>query len=79
MVPLKEKQALLEKIATGSYTFGFSVDESDVYTFHVVPLDMETNEKLEDKATKMSLGNFSDIFGPNVIYEERNAFYKNDD
>ena len=26
MVPLKEKQALLEKIATGSYTFGFSVD-----------------------------------------------------
>lgn len=79
MVPLKEKQALLEKIATGSYTFGFSVDESDVYTFHVVPLDMETNEKLEDKATKMSLGNFSDIFGPNVIYEEKNAFFKKDD
>ena len=55
------------------------MDESDVYTFHVVPLDMETNEKLEDKATKMSLGNFSDIFGPNVIYEERNAFYKKED
>lgn len=78
MVPLKEKQAMLEKIAAGSYTFGFSVDESDVYTFHVVPLDMETNQKLEDRALKLSLGNFSDIFGPNVIYEEKNAFYKDD-
>lgn len=76
MVPLKEKQALLEKIPVGSYTFGFSVDESDVYTFHVVPLDMETNEAREDKAIKLSLGNFSDIFGPNVMYEENNAFYK---
>lgn len=76
MVPLKEKQALLEKISAGSYTFGFSVDESDIYTFHVVPLDMETNRKQENKAIKLSLGNFSDIFGPNVMYEEKNAFYK---
>lgn len=76
MVPLKEKQAQLEKIPVGAYKLGFSVDESDVYTFHVTPLDMETNREIESKATKLSLGNFSDIFGPNVVYEEKNAFYK---
>lgn len=76
MVPLKEKQAQLEKIPVGPYNFGFSVDESDVYTFHVIPLDMETNQEDESRAIRLSLGNFSDIFGPNVIYEEKNAFYK---
>lgn len=76
MVPLREKQALLEKIPVGAYNFGFSVDESDVYTFHVIPLDMETNREIVSNATKFSLGNFSDIFGPNVVYEEKNAFYK---
>lgn len=76
MVPLKEKQAQLEKIPVGPYNFGFSVDESDVYTFHVIPLDMETSQENEHGAIKLSLGNFSDIFGPNVIFEEKNAFYK---
>lgn len=77
MVPLPEKQAELEQIpANKAYHFGFSVDDSDVYTFHVIPLDMDTNREITDKATKLELGNFSDIFGPNVVYDERNAFYK---
>lgn len=78
MVPLKEKQKLLEdKISMGKYLFGFSMDDSDVYTFHVVPIDVDTGKEMEDKSLELSLGNFADIFGSNVSEEEKNIVYKN--
>lgn len=76
LVPLEEQQAKLEQISAGAYTFGFSVDDSDVYTFHIVPVDMETGMPREERAKKLPLGNFSDIFGPNVCYRESDAIYR---
>lgn len=75
LTPLEEKQVQLEKIPAGFYDFGFSVDDSDVYTFHIVPKDMDGN-RMERAAKLMPLGNFSDIFGPNVGYREADAIYK---
>ncbi len=76
LAPLEEKQAMLERISAGAYTFGFSVDDSDVYTFHIVPVDMDTGLPVEEQAKKLPLGNFSDIFGPNVCYRESDAIFK---
>lgn len=77
MIPLKEKQELLEqKISAGKYTFGFSMDDCEVYTFHMVPIDIETGTKQENKALRLCLGNFADIFGSNVLEDEKNIFYK---
>lgn len=76
LVPLDDKQAQLERIDKGAYTFGFSVDDSDVYTFHIVPVNMENGAPMEQRAKRLTLGNFSDIFGPNVCYRESDAIYK---
>lgn len=77
LVPLPATQHELNKIEPErTYTFGFSVDDSDIYSIHVIPTDIYTDERFEDEGRKIRLGNFSDIFGPSVSYKKTDIIQK---
>lgn len=77
MVPRMEIRKKLEQnIPLGFYYFGFSVDESDIYTLHIYPQDLKTFKRADTEIYKLSLGNFSDIFGPTAIFSEDDLLYK---
>lgn len=78
MVPLPEKRAQLDAIDQGLYFIGFSVDESDFYTFYAFPRDPETGKRIETPAAHLSLGNFTDIFGLAAL-SEKHALYAIDE
>jgi molecular chaperone DnaK (HSP70) len=77
LVPLKRTQDELNKIEPEkTYTFGFSVDDSDIYSIHVIPTDPDGEICFEEAGRKIRLGNFSDIFGPNVSYSQTDLIRK---
>ena len=77
LIPLPATQHELNKIEPGrSYTFGFSVDDSDIYSIHVIPTDTYGDVRFENEGRKIRLGNFSDIFGPSVSYRKTDIFKK---
>ncbi len=76
LVPLPNKQVTLEGIPVGVNTYGFSVDDSDVYTIHIVPRS-EDGSRDESRMVSIPLGNFSDIFGANVAMPKDRIIYKN--
>lgn len=77
LIPLAPTQNELNKIeAKRSYTFGFSVDDSDIYSIHVIPTDDMGDIRFENEGRKIRLGNFSDIFGPNVSYRKTDVIKK---
>ena len=59
-----------------NYTFGFSVDDSDIYSIHVIPTDEYGEKHFEEEGRKIRLGNFSDIFGPAVSYSNTTPIRK---
>ena len=78
LVPRMPTQNELNKIEPErTYTFGFSVDDSDIYSIHVIPTDERGKVRYEKEGRKIRLGNFSDIFGPSVSYRETDAINKN--
>lgn len=78
LVPLPKTINELNKIkAARLYYFGFSVDDSDIYTFHVIPAD-DSGNPLESQAKTIRLGNFSDVFGPMTSGLELNIVRKID-
>lgn len=71
LIPLAPTQEKLNQIQPGRYyTFGFSMDDSGIYSIHVIPTDAYGEIRYEAEGKKIALGNFSDIFGPNVSYEK---------
>lgn len=77
LVPRKPTQNELNKIEPErSYTIGFSVDDSDIYSIHVIPTNEQGSIRYEKEGRKIRLGNFSDIFGPSVSYRETDAIFK---
>lgn len=77
LIPLPATQHELNKIEPGrSYTFGFSVDDSDIYSIHVIPTDEYGDVRFEHEGRKIRLGNFSDIFGPSVSYKKTDIIKK---
>ena len=69
LIPLQPTQDEMNKIEPQKhYTFGFSVDDSDIYSIHVIPTDEYGEKCFEEEGRKIRLGNFSDIFGPAVSY-----------
>lgn len=77
LVPLQPTQDELNKIQPErTYTFGFSVDDSDIYSIHVIPTDQDGEKHFEEEGRKIRLGNFSDIFGPNVTYAQTDIIRK---
>lgn len=77
LVPLKPTQDELNKIQPErTYTFGFSVDDSDIYSIHIIPLEPDGETPSEDEGRKIRLGNFSDIFGPSVSYRQSDVICK---
>lgn len=77
LVPMLPTQQELNKIEPErTYTFGFSVDDSDVYSIHVIPTDEFGDVCFENEGRKIRLGNFSDIFGPNVSYRKTDVIKK---
>ena len=77
LIPLPATQHELNKIEPGrSYTFGFSVDDSDIYSIHVIPTDDLGDVRFENEGRKIRLGNFSDIFGPSVSYRKTDVINK---
>lgn len=77
LVPLAPTQHELNKIEPErTYTFGFSVDDSDIYSIHVIPTDEFGDVRFEHEGRKIRLGNFSDIFGPNVSYRKTDVIKK---
>ena len=77
LVPLAATQHELNKIEPErTYTFGFSVDDSDIYSIHVIPTDEMGDIRFENEGRKIRLGNFSDIFGPNVSYRKTDVIRK---
>ena len=77
LVPLKPTQDELNKIQPErTYTFGFSVDDSDIYSIHIIPIDPEDETPSEAEGRKIRLGNFSDIFGPSVSYRQDDVISK---
>lgn len=77
LVPLKPTQDEMNKIEPKKhYTFGFSVDDSDIYSIHVIPTDDDGEQRYEEQGRKIRLGNFSDIFGPAVSYSSSKPIRK---
>lgn len=77
LVPLPATIRELNKIESErSYTFGFSVDDSDIYSIHVIPTDEYGDVCFENEGRKIRLGNFGDIFGPNVSYRKTDVIKK---
>ena len=77
LVPLAATQHELNKIEPErTYTFGFSVDDSDIYSIHVIPTDEMGDVRFENEGRKIRLGNFSDIFGPSVSYRKTDVIKK---
>ena len=77
LVPLEKTQNELNKIEPKrTYTFGFSVDDSDIYSIHVIPTDEYGDIRFENEGRKIRLGNFSDIFGPSVSYRKTDVIKK---
>lgn len=77
LIPLAPTQNELNKIEPKrSYTFGFSVDDSDIYSIHVIPTDEYGDVRFENEGRKIRLGNFSDIFGPSVSYKKTDVIKK---
>lgn len=77
LIPLKPTQDEMNKIEPKrNYTFGFSVDDSDIYSIHVIPTDEYGEKHFEEEGRKIRLGNFSDIFGPAVSYSNTTPIRK---
>lgn len=77
LVPLKPTQDELNKIQPErTYTFGFSVDDSDIYSIHIIPIDPDGETPSEAEGRQIRLGNFSDIFGPSVSYRQEDVIHK---
>ena len=53
------------------YAFGFSMDESEIYTLHIVPWDPNAKKPIFERGYPFRLGNFNDIFGMNAIFDEK--------
>lgn len=71
--PLREIRRLLGTVPNGTYAYGFSMDESGVYTFHIRPF---VHGKAASDSIKFELGSFSAIFGDNVRIDEKNVLRK---
>lgn len=71
MTPCEEQcRLLLNMVPKGLYHFGFSMDESEIYTLHIYRNDIETDEPIKPALVTQPLGNFNDIFGANVIFDD---------
>ena len=71
MVPRPEICYKLQNdINPGRYAFGFSMDESEIYTLHIYPWDVNSKQPIFDRGYPLRLGNFNDIFGMNAIFNE---------
>lgn len=71
MIPREEQcRTLVNMVPKGIYCFGFSMDESEIYTLHIYRCDDETAERIKPAIVSQPLGNFNDIFGANVIFDD---------
>lgn len=51
------------------YYFGFSMDESEIYTLKIFPRDPVTKERIKEPIVSKSIGNFSALFGSLVSFQ----------
>lgn len=54
---------------SNAYFFGFSMNESDIYSLHIFPTHPGTRQRDEKPLVTLSLGEFPAIFGPNVSFD----------
>ena len=55
-------------VGSKAYFFGFSMNESELYTLHIFAKDPVTRKRVEKAIIQRDLGDFPAIFGPNVEY-----------
>lgn len=77
MIPRQEVlDRLKSRTEPGRYAFGFSMDESEIYTLHIYPWDHTAKKKpIFEKGESLRLGNFNDIFGMNAVFNEKDMLY----
>lgn len=71
--PVREIRRILGTVPDGTYAYGFSMDDSGVYTFHICPV---VRGRITGDVIKFELGSFSAIFGNNVRIDEKNVLRK---
>lgn len=77
MTPRQEILDMLqEKIDPGRYVFGFSMDESEIYTLHIYPVDLLTQRHDPSRGEILRLGNFNDIFGMNAVFNKNKMLHR---
>lgn len=77
MIPCqKTLDKLQREIEPGRYVFGFSMDESEIYTLHICPVDPTTQLPDHDRGTPLRLGNFNDIFGMNAVFNKKKMLHR---
>lgn len=54
---------------SNAYFFGFSMNESDIYSLHIFPTHPGTRERDKKPLVSLSLGEFPAIFGPLVSFD----------
>lgn len=78
MIPLPEKlQKLESEVSPGLYYLAFSMDDSEIYSLHVIPCakTLPWEPLFEQRREPISLGNFYDMFGSVVSIQEDDILY----